>query len=83
MFKYYEYISHMGDGLEILLSLLLRNKQDMWSLVKTRKYHKCMVTGDKIEKGEKAYRPVTNGYNRMDRISETGMQQLKYEAGIT
>lgn len=41
-----------------------------WALVKVRKQHKCVITGEIIPKGAEAYRPITNAGNRYERISQ-------------
>jgi len=33
-----------------------------------RKDHRCATCGDVISKGQAAWRPLTNGYNRMHRV---------------
>ena len=56
----------------------------LWAEIKTRKEitnsgrpKRCAATGKIIVKGEFVYRPMTNGYNRMDRISKEGMKLLE------
>lgn len=46
--------------------------QQMWTLVKCRKHKRCVITDVDLYKQE-AFAPVTNGYNRMHRISPVGM----------
>ena len=48
----------------------------MWSLCRLRKRHTCTLSRVVIEKGEKAFRPITNGYDRMNRISVLAMNNL-------
>ena len=47
-----------------------RYGRQIWSLAKVRKQHKCVLTGQMIEKGEQAYLPITNAGNRYERISQ-------------
>ena len=50
--------------------------QQIWTLIKLRKDAICAEMNIKIPKGSMAYRPITNGYNRMERISELGMETI-------
>lgn len=52
-------------------------KRDLWTRQKLRKSVKCAVTSRAIETGGQAWSPVTNGNNRMDRISDEGMTRLE------
>lgn len=40
----------------------------LWSECRTRKWHACWLTASAIPKGERAYRPITNGQFRMERL---------------
>lgn len=52
-----------------------------WLLVTVKKDHICASGDDKvIAAGDKAYRPITNASNRMDRISVREMERLEYVA---
>ena len=48
----------------------------MWSRITLRKDTICEETKLALSKGMKAFRPNTNGYNRMHRISEIGMNGI-------
>ena len=48
-----------------------------WALCRLRKQAKCILSGVLINKGEHAFRPITNGYDRMNRISVLAMSHLK------
>lgn len=50
---------------------------DLWSRTKIRKCKNCEITDEKIDKGEYAWIPITNGYNRMHRISDAGIIELE------
>jgi hypothetical protein len=50
--------------------------RQIWVPSRMRKPHTCAVTGEVIAKGSRAFRPITNGYNRMQRISEQGIEHL-------
>jgi hypothetical protein len=54
-----------------------RYKDDIWSLTSKpiRTPKKCEVLNIPV-KGKRAFSPITNGYNRMHRISQAGMQEL-------
>lgn len=47
--------------------------EQIWVKCKTRKKFRCRQYDIEFEAGSVAYRPQTNGYNRMDRISEQAM----------
>ena len=69
------------ESMEIITDRLVRivnseHGRQLWSACKVRKTHKCMVTKKRIDKGEEAYRPLTNSNNRADRISLAGMGTL-------
>lgn len=72
---YYKYVKAIGDGAIILKSA--KHGEQVWTLCKLRKDNRCVVAEERILKGDEAYRPVTNGYNRMERISKVGMSILK------
>ena len=50
--------------------------RQIWTKCKMRKLHKCSVTGKTIEKGDTAFRPITNSNNRSDRITFDGIEEL-------
>lgn len=52
----------IGDG-------LVRHDNMLWSRCVLRTPRKCVITGEKMAKGSVAYRPITNGYDRMNRVS--------------
>ena len=58
----------LGEGLYGLEHI--RWGRQLWTICKVRKDHKCVITGVEIKKREQAYRPITNGGNRYERISE-------------
>lgn len=57
----------MNDGLYRWRGLL-------WTLAKTRKRHDCWKTGKPIEKGDRAFYPLTNGSDRMRRVAASAFQ---------
>lgn len=63
-----------GNAVALALVKSERYGDQLWVLAKMRKGHDCVVTGEHIDKRVSAYRPVTNGYNRMDRI-----QRLRHD----
>jgi hypothetical protein len=40
----------------------------LWTLCKLRKPATCFATGEQMMVGEEAYRPITNGSDRMKRM---------------
>ncbi len=50
--------------------------RQIWSRCKVRKIWDCKASEKRIRPGEGAWRPVTNGQNRMHRISNFGMNYL-------
>ncbi len=56
----------LGEGLYSLEHV--RWGRQWWTECKVRKVHVCVITGKAIKKGEQAYRPITNGGNRYERI---------------
>lgn len=48
----------------------------LWSKITLRKDTTCEELNITLPKGTKAYRPSTNRYNRMHRISEAGMDAI-------
>jgi len=72
---WYSFKQFAGKDLYVLWSYHANTKQ-LWSKIKLRKSKKCVVTGEMIEKGSMAFRPITNAINRMDRISEKGMEKM-------
>lgn len=65
----YKVIDHLSRGLIIVYSS--RYRDQMWYLTeqKVRKDHKCQICRKEILRGkDKAYSPLSNLSNRMDRI---------------
>jgi hypothetical protein len=69
----YYFLEHPGDGIYLLFHQEFGRQ--VWTKAKTRKVWECEVCRKRIEKGQVAYRPITNGYNRMCRICEECMEQ--------
>lgn len=69
----YKLIERISDE---LIRLSSKYGDQIFALVKIRKARKCVETGIEIAKGNYAYRPITNGYNRMHRISIVGMKLI-------
>ncbi len=53
-----------------------KHGRQAWCEVFLRKPATCVVTGVSLKPKEIAFRPVTNGYNRMERISKKGINVL-------
>ena len=64
----------INEGLVLLFHTAYGRQ--MWHTCTVRKRWECNVSGKYINSGEKAWRPITNGYNRMHRISNLGMARL-------
>ncbi len=79
MTKEYEFKEQLNDEIVILDCVSDEYCNIIWTLCSTKKEHVCKYTGDTIPKGEKAFRPLTNGYNRMDRLSIKAIRQLKLQ----
>ena len=60
-------LKQLGEGLYSLEHI--RWGRQLWTICKIRKDHKCVITGKLIKKGEQAYRPITDGGNRYERIA--------------
>ena len=74
----YYFDRRLGDG---IVKLFANGYRDLWTRVRIRGMDKrCMVTGEVLKSGVHAWRPITNGNNRMDRISDAGIKQLEYIA---
>jgi hypothetical protein len=71
--KNYKFIQSPGKGL--VVTYHPEYGEQIWSLVKVRKYKNCLFLGIPL-RGKEAYMPVTNLNNRMERISKEGMQKL-------
>lgn len=48
----------------------------IWQTCRLRKDNICEQTGINLKVGSKAFRPITNGYNRMYRISIEAMNGI-------
>lgn len=70
----YIFIKYLSNDLVILAHDRYGNQ--IWGKVKLRKSTNCAITEEPLSIGSLAYRPITNGYNRMQRISQTGLELL-------
>ena len=68
-------VKRLGEGLYGLEHI--RWGRQLWTICKVRKDHKCVMTGVEIKKGEQAYRPITNGGNRYERIAQAFFEANK------
>lgn len=50
-------------------------KQNIWSKCVLRKPMTCRITGETMPKGTVAYRPTTNGLNRMHRMKASELEK--------
>lgn len=69
-----------GEGMMTLRSGYAARQPWAWCTI--RKPVRCEVTATTIPKGARAWRPITNGRNRMHRISEEGMRRLAIDDQI-
>jgi hypothetical protein len=66
-----------------IVKLFANGYRDLWTRGRIRGRDKrCMVTGSVLKSGMQAWRPITNGNNRMDRISDAGIAQLESIAAV-
>ena len=71
----YRYIEMVSEQIHILTG---RYGAQVWTRGRKRGAPvECEVTGETIESGTECYRPVSNGMNRMHRISKAGMERLQ------
>ncbi len=70
----YQLVKVMSEGLVGLTHP--KYGRQMWHRCKVRKYWDCEVSDRRIHPSDNAWRPVTNGQNRMHRISNYGMVWL-------
>lgn len=49
----------------------------VWSLVKLKKPRACKLCKETIACGAMAYRPLTNGYSRMERICQPCVEKVR------
>jgi len=71
----YHLVKELSDGLVILSHY--KYGEQMWSKCICRKHKLCEVTNIDLYKQE-AYLPITNGYNRADRIAATIINDWKF-----
>ena len=63
---------------EGIVTLYCSGFRDLWTRARIRgRERRCVVTGDALKSGDFAWRPITNGSNRMDRISDAWITQLE------
>ena len=68
-------LERFGEGLYGLEHI--RWGRQLWTICKVRKDHSCVITSQEIKKGEQAYRPITNGGNRYERITQAFFEANK------
>jgi len=71
----YNLITIPGEGLALLSSE--KHGRQLWAQCKTRKTHKCHECDTTYPVGTEMYRPITNGYNRMQRICAQCIQMMR------
>ena len=59
-----------------------RNRRAVWHPARAQKEHECAITGQRIPKGSRFWRPATHALYRMDRISDAGMGHLCVTASL-
>lgn len=71
----YLFVKRLADS---LVKLQWSGGTDLWTKGFVRGRPKsCAVFETTIKPGTKAWHPITNGYNRMDRISNAGILRLE------
>lgn len=71
--RHYDWIQTFSDGIEILTGF--PHGTQMWAECTIRKDKQCVLCGCDLKK-EKAYRPITNRGNRMERICLECIQKM-------
>jgi hypothetical protein len=69
----YRLVKPISKGLVLIFSL--EYGEQLWHKAVCRKHMRCSVSGRDLYKME-AYRPETNGYNRMDRIDAAIIEKV-------
>ncbi len=77
----YTLVQTLSDGLVGLFSE--RYGRQLWSRCRMRKQHNCRGCKEVFSSGSQMYRPVTNGYNRMERLCEGCIRELTYQAVVS
>ncbi len=70
----YEFVTRLDKNLVIMTSD--KYGEQMWAKCKARKKFTCVQYGIEFASGSLAYRPQTNGYNRMERMSVQAMEKI-------
>lgn len=70
----YTFVKILNKGLVGLSHPIFGNQ--LWHEVKLRKPKNCIITGANLKAGDMAFSPITNGNNRMHRISRVGIDRL-------
>jgi hypothetical protein len=67
-----------------LVGLSSQYGEQLWAAITLRKNKDCFVCEIAMPRGGKAYRPITNGDNRMDRLCVSCVERLeKVSRGAT
>jgi hypothetical protein len=70
----YTFVKRMNDD---LVGLSSSHGQQLFTRARVRKHRACALCKRKILPGSLAYRPITNGYNRMHRLCVPCVQDLE------
>lgn len=69
----YTFVNRLGK-MPVLEHYLYESQ--IWTLIKTRKAHKCAICRIEYEAGDGMFRPITNAINRLERICPVCMDKL-------
>lgn len=72
----YHFMKRMNDG---LVGLSSSHGQQLFTLNKLRKPKPCALCKIELQPKQRAYAPITNGYNRMHRICVACVAELEAE----
>ena len=70
----YKFVSRLGEG---IVGLSSSYGDQMFVRSKIRKNNSCELCCASLKPGDQAYRPITNGYNRMHRLCVACVQELE------
>lgn len=70
----YRFVKRMNGG---LVGLASSHGHQLFTLVKMRKSKPCVICDVALKPGDRAYSPITNGYNRMHRLCVACVEEME------